>query len=125
MEHYEIYLVSFLAGLLGTLIQVLVKLNSLQKKARAGNAPIPTFSSYLKEDMVAILVGVVFLTACVFALGDQGVRNYQNIYENWLRSLFIFVGYGGSDLAIRFLGRASDKINKVIDEKTDIADGKK
>ncbi len=124
MEHYEIYLVSFLAGLLGTLIQVLAKLNSLQKKARAGNAPVPTFSSYLKEDLVAILLGVVFLGACVFVLGDKGVKNYQGLYENWSRLIFVFVGYGGSDLAVRFLGRASEKINKVIDEKTDIADGK-
>lgn len=125
MEHYEIYLVCFAAGLLGTLIQVLVKLHSLQKKARAGNAPVPTFGSYLKEDMVAILLGVVFLVACVFVLGDKGVKNYQDVYENWSRAIFIFVGYGGSDLAVRFLGRASEKINKIIDEKTDIADGKK
>jgi len=124
MEHLLIYLICFVAGMLGITIQVLAKLNSLQKKAKAGNAPAITLSSYLNDDKIAILLGIVFLVACIFILGDQGVRTYQGLYENWSRCIFLFVGYGGSDLAVRVFGRASEKINSVIDRKTDIADGK-
>lgn len=124
MEHYEIYLMCLVAGLLGVAIQVLAKLNSLQKKAKVGNAEPVTLRSYLRDDLVAILLGIVFLVACIFILGDQGVRNYQDLYSNWSRSIFLFVGYGGSDLAVRVFGKASEKINQVIDKKTDIADGK-
>jgi len=124
MEHFQIYIICLVAGLLGTTIQILVKLNSLQKKAKAGNAPVPTLGSYIKDDMIALVLGVVFLVTVVYLLGDNGIKNYQDLYANWSRSIFVFVGYGGSDLAVRVLGRASDKINQVIDTKTNIADGK-
>lgn len=124
MEHLQIYFICFIAGILGVAIQVLAKLNSLQKKAKAGNAPSVTLKSYLQDDLIAIILGVVFLIACIFILGDEGVKNYQGLYENWSRCIFTFVGYGGSDLAVRVFGRASEKINQVIDKKTDIADGK-
>ena len=124
MEHLKIYAFCLIAGLLGVAIQILAKLISLQKKAKAGNAEPITLKSYLKDDWAAVSLGVIFLIACIFILGDKGVRNYEDLYENWSRSIFLFVGYGGSDLAVRVFGRASEKINQVIDKKTDIADGK-
>lgn len=123
MEHFGIYLSALIAGLLGILISIIVKGNSLKAKAKAGNATF-TWLGYVKDDFGAILLSFVVLITCVYLLGDKGIQNYEDYYANWSRAVFVFVGYAGSDAAIRILGRTSNKINNVIDVKTNIADSK-
>lgn len=119
----KIHIICFIAGLLGIIIHILVKIKSLQVKAKAGNAPF-SLREYFSNDLVAIILSNVVVIASVFALGDQGVQNYDHWYANWPRLIFIAIGYSANDLATRFFGATSAKINKIIDIKTNIADGK-
>lgn len=119
----KIHIICFIAGLFGVIIHVLVKLNSLKTKAKVGNVPFK-IGDFFRDDSIALILSLVVVIASVFALGDQGVQNYDHWYSNWPRLIFIAIGYSANDIATRFFGATSAKINKIIDIKTNIADGK-
>lgn len=119
----KIHIICFIAGLIGILIQILVKLNSLKTKAKVGNVEF-SVKEFFTNDWISIALSVVVVIASVYALGDQGIQNYDNWYAQWPRLVFIAIGYSANDVALRFFGATSGKINKVIDIKTNIADGK-
>lgn len=123
MEQIIFYAVCLIAGVIGILLQALFKIQSLKKKAKAGNVEFST-KQYFQDDFIVLLTSFVIVIAAVFLLGDKGVKDYEDWYTNWPRACFILLGYSANDFGGRVLGQASAKINSVIDKKTDIADGK-
>lgn len=120
MDHYIIYTI---AGLLGIAIHTVLELRSLKIKAKVANEPF-NYSDYFKEDWLSILVSLLTITLALVLLGDKGVEKMEGWYKDWARLLFSAIGYMGDSIASRIFGSISSRIDRSIDIKTDIADGK-
>jgi hypothetical protein len=117
----QLYIICFVVGLLGMALQTVLKLRSLQGKAKSANVEFKA-GQYFKEDKLSIAASVITLLIALFVI-DEIVGENEKIME-YLKIGFAFIGYTGSDIASRVFGVISQKINKTIDYKTDVADGK-
>lgn len=115
------YLECFAVALIGFFIHLLLKYNSLKKKATVGNADF-TLKSFVKDDWPAVVAGLLFIFLCLLVLDE--VLHLTPSVINKIKMLFAIVGYFNSDLAMRLFSAANKKINETINHKTDIADGK-
>ncbi len=120
IDHHFIYAI---AGLLGIAIHTALELKGVQKKAKVANEPF-VLKDYFKEDWLSIVVSLLTLSLAIFLLGDKGVDNLEGWYKDWARLIFSAIGYMGDSIASRVFGTISNRIDKAIDVKTDIADGK-
>lgn len=106
-------------GLLGWLIQSLLKARSIQEKARKGNIQFKFFE-YFTTDWLSHAVSIVMILTGVL-LVDDAIQMFPQV-ESWLRALFVTIGYSNGDIVSRFLSKVNTKVNDAIDYKTDIAD---
>lgn len=116
---YQLYLQCFMAAFLGWIISVCVKQASLMKKARVANVQFKA-SEYFTEDYWAIIATFAFIGVCLLSI--EHVLNLKPTIMAYVSPGFAFVGYTGSDLALRLFSKANDKLNSAIDYKTTIAD---
>jgi hypothetical protein len=119
----------FAIALLGSLIHASLKLRSLQQKAKVGNAGAFNAWQYMKEDVFAHVAAFATILLALFFAADT-LHHLTLLIGNDVRAMlivkgiFAFVGYSGSDVASRLFGAASKRLNTIIDQKTNIADGK-
>lgn len=118
----ETYGWCLIAGLLGILFHLFaIKIPSMKKRAKVANEKFD-LRSYLQDDLAAIISS--FLTVLItLVILDEAVKLKPAI-QPYLKFGFVFVGYTGSSILVSVLGTAQKKIDKVVNEKTDIADGK-
>jgi hypothetical protein len=109
-----------MVAILGQVIQTALKLNSLQQKATVGNTGINALREYLKTDYWAVVANLAFIGGCLFIATEWLMSEY---ILGKIKTAFFFIGWAGSDLANRIFNRTNAKINKIIDFKTDKADG--
>ena len=115
------YLFCFLAGLLGIASHILfIKLPALKASSKVANIPF-SMKSYFEDDWVALAGSLLTVIICMFVLPE--LVKWQPDVINFLRWLFIVMGFAGSTILQATLGKTVDKINQVIDAKTNIADG--
>lgn len=114
------YIVCFSVGVIGMALQTVLKIKSLQDKARVANMPFKA-SSYFKEDWLSVVASL--LTIILFLFFIDNITKWKPETVKFLKIGFAFIGYTGSDVASRLFSVVSKKINSVIDIKTDIADG--
>jgi amino acid permease len=116
-----LYATCFGVALVGMALQTVLKLKSLQDKARAANL---TFKPglYFREDWLSITASV--LTIILFLLFLDNILKWKPVIVDYIKIGFAFVGYTGSDIASRLFSVVNKKINDVIDVKTNIADAK-
>jgi hypothetical protein len=115
------YVECFAVALIGFGIHLLLKFNSLRKKAIVGNAEF-SFKSFLYDDWPAFLAGLFFIFLCLLVVDE--VLHLSPAIVSKIKIMFSIVGYFNSDLAMRLFSTANKKINETINHKTDIADGK-
>lgn len=115
------YIECLVAGLLGMCLHLVVKIRGIKARAKVANENFD-IASYLKDDCMAIASS--FVTVLIFLLILDEVLGIKPAVRPYLKFGFIFVGFTGSSILISVLGTAQDKLNKVIDIKTDIADKK-
>lgn len=117
----KIYILCFIAGLLGQLFHMGIKIISFRKQAKVANT---TFSvnQYLIDDSWPLLLNVLALLIELFILDD--IAKWQPIILDYFKFFFIAFGYMGSSLLSAALSKAQEKIDKVVDIKTNIADNK-
>jgi hypothetical protein len=119
---FETYLWCFLAGLLGLLFHLFaIKIPSVKTSSKVANLPF-SYRQYFQDDLAGILGSL--LAVLVFLIVLDELVAIKPIILPFLKIGFVFVGISGSAILIKILGRAQKKINDVIDEKTDKADGK-
>ena len=117
-----LYAWCFVAGLLGIIFHIVaIKIPSMKKRAKVANEPFD-FRTYLKDDATAIAASVVTVLIVLVALDE--VLNFKPSIQPYLKASFVFIGYTGSSILIAALGTAQSKIDKIVDRKTDKADGK-
>lgn len=114
------YIMCFLAGLLGILFHLFaVKIPSTKTRATVANMKF-TYSAFFQDELAAILAS--FLTVIIFlVLLDEFIAFKPDVLP-YVKAAFVFVGFTGSSILIAALGKASAKINTIVDVKTNLAD---
>lgn len=112
-----------LSGFLGVLFHCFLKLNSLLKLAQKANLPFNWYRDYVYRDFPTIILSVLSVLIWYFCFKEIAAKYTQ--VADFARVSFVAMGAIGSYLIQRFLSQAQKKIDKAIDVKTDIADGKK
>lgn len=110
-----LYVQCFLVACIGQVIHVAFKIKALKIKAKATNMDYST-KDYLRDDRISIVITMAFVVMLLFFIAD--VLHMKPALVTYLKPAFAFVGYSGSDFITRLFGAASNRINKVIDEKT-------
>lgn len=116
----DISLNYFIAGALGVILQLCIKIPILKSQSEKANHPF-SFKEYLANDWYTILgsfVSVGILIVCIDEL--LAVKPELEKYIKWL---FVFVGFTGSSIIQSIFSITSKKIMAIIDIKTNIADG--
>lgn len=117
---FTTYLLCFLAGCLGILFHIFaVKIPATKKQAQVANMKF-TYKGFFQDELVAILASLLTVIILLVVLNE--VLALKPAVEPYLKSGFVLVGYTGSSILIALLGKASQKINEVVNIKTDVAD---
>lgn len=114
-----IYVQCFVLGVLGAFLHALIKIKSIQTKARKANIAFSA-GDYLREDWVSHLTSLTTIVVCLFLIADVLHVKPEILY--YLKFAFLFTGYAGNDIASRILGAVNKRVNDVIDKKTSVAD---
>lgn len=118
----ENYAWCLIAGLLGILFHLFaIKIPSMKTKAKVANEKFD-LACYLKDDLAAIISSLLTVLITLVILDE--VVKVRPAIQPYLKFGFVFVGYTGSSILIAVLGTAQKKIDKIVDTKTDKADGK-
>lgn len=115
----SLYLKCFAAAFFGLLIHTGLKLKSLKELATKSNIEFKTID-YFKEDWLSH-----FLNLICIALWMMWISDIIAIYPGVTMILTVLssvVGYFNTSVIISIFSTVKGKINKVIDEKTTIAD---
>jgi hypothetical protein len=118
----QLYTQLFIIGLVGILFHVFViKLPSVKEASRVANKSF-SVKEYLSDDWIALCGSIVTLVACILFVDE--ILKWKPAIIDYIKFLFFFIGYTGSSVLLAVLSQATKKINKVVDIKTDKADGK-
>jgi len=117
------YAILFFIAFLGMLLQMLLKIKSIQDKAKKANVKF-SVKEYLLDDWVSHSISVVTIIMFMFFIHEA--INFNPIVQNYLKIAFAFVGYSSADIASRIFSVVNKRVNNAIDYKTtqtDIANG--
>jgi hypothetical protein len=110
-----------LPGFLGLLLQVFaIKLPYAKKKATVANYPF-SFKCWILDEWT-VIVGNIVSVLLLLVLIDNLIALKPGL-KNYIEFLFAFVGFTGSSIFMAAFSAFDKKVMKVIDEKTNIADG--
>jgi len=113
------YLTYFAVALIGMILQALLKIKSIQDKAKKANVQFKPIE-YLKEDWVSHCASLS--TIVMFMFFVEEFANIDHRVMGFMKIGFAFVGYTGSDIASRLFSVVNRRINDAIDFKTTQAD---
>lgn len=115
----EQYINAVLACLLGIVLQVIYKITRMKNKAKISNTEF-SIKEWFKDDMWVLLLNTISPFIIVWAIDEW--LSFDNKIADKIKSIFVFVGFSGSQVIMGFLSVADKKFNKIIDEKTNVAD---
>ncbi len=113
------YFIIFLIAFLGMILQMLLKIKSLQEKARKANVKFST-AEYLRDDWASHCISIVTIVLFMFFINEMVTFN-SNV-SKYLKMGFAFVGYSSADIASRIFSVVNRRINDAIDYITTQAD---
>lgn len=119
---HEQYLSAIYAIFIGIALQLLYKAFKLNQKAKISNEKF-SLVTWMKDDYLALTLNTLS-PFIVLYIGDEWLNYELGIVVKYLKSIFVFVGFSGSSVIMGFLSVADRKYNKIIDNKTNVADGK-
>ena len=119
----NIFLSSFLIGLVGLSLSLLTVIQSLTKKAKLANV-IFDWKLFLKSDLILQFVGSILTVALGLLLLNPFFQQFPKYAEKVfaINVIFATIGYMGSDIASRLYSVVNSRINAAIDYKTTISD---
>jgi hypothetical protein len=115
-----LYLHLFLVALIGFLLHTLIKLRSLSQKAKVGNIPFSVWQ-YFRDDSLSVAISLTSIVLAVYAADE--IIGWHESLEGKSKVLFAFYGYVSNDIVSKVFGSYSKIMDRVIDKKTNIADG--
>jgi len=108
------------AGLLGAIFVTFAKMSSLKKDFEVANQDF-VFKKFVEKEWIGFVSNLI--TVAILAVILPEILAYRPDLENWVRSMFVVIGAMGSWVFSLFLGGTKKYLRKVVDEKTNIADG--
>lgn len=105
-----------ICGLIGMILQMLMKAKSIQDKARLANVQFH-FMEYFTQDWLSHLISIFAVALYVFLAKNRLVKVTDSMHEIVL-ALSATVGYTGADIVSRFFSFTNKRINSAIDYKT-------
>jgi hypothetical protein len=118
----NIFIDLLLAGLLGMLIYIfLVKIPAIQQRAEKANTEV-SFGTFFGKDYPSLIGSFLVVIVYIFVVDE--IQTYSETLATFKKLLGVFIGYCGSSVLLRAFGRTEKLLLKVIDRKTDLADGK-
>lgn len=115
----ELYIKCFLISVLGMFFSIIMQVRSLIKKSKAANTKF-SLKSYFKSDWISGIASITFI--CIVLVIIAEVIKMKPVVINYIKIIFILVGYFGADLGYRIFSATDKKITQIIDEKTNKAD---
>lgn len=115
-------IIVIVCGVMGVVFQSMLKIRSLLKDAQVANINWDWKKDYVKKDAPSIILAILSVGIWYYIFGEVA-KKYPGIAD-LKRVSFVLMGGVGSYLIQMAFGTAKDKIRKVVDKKTDIADGK-
>lgn len=94
----------------------------MQKDAQVANMKFNPIRDYVLKDLYGILAALFAPIVWLQLFGEMA--SHYPALENFSLTSFFVMGALGSYVLQLLLGQAKKQIRKVVDEKTDIADGK-
>ncbi len=110
-----------LAGLLGLLFVTLAKASSMKKDFEVANEKF-VFKKFLQGESIALAMSIVVIL--LMAITIQEWVQVSPKVSQYVTIIFALGGAIGSWAFLLFLGKSKKYIRKIVDEKTNIADGK-
>jgi len=114
-----LYIQCFAVAFFGMLLQALLKIKSIQDKARKANVQFSA-KEYLVDDWASHCASLV--TVIMFLFFVDELANFSDKVMEYLKFGFAFVGYTGSDIMSRLFSVVNKRVNNAIDYKTTMAD---
>lgn len=111
----KMYAICFTIALLGMLFSILLKAATLQKKAKSANAKF-SIGAFIADDWVSTLASFIFIIICLFLIDT--FFKWKPIVVDYVKPIFVFIGYFGGDLGSRLFSVTNKRINEIIDYKT-------
>lgn len=109
-----------ICGIIGMILQMLMKAKSIQDKARLSHIEFKFFE-YFYKDWLSHLISTGAVVLYVFLVRRRVVSAPDSMYE-LIMAFSATVGYSGADIVSRFFSFTNRKVNAAIDHKTTIAD---
>ena len=113
--------VLLLLSVLGMLGHSLFKMSSLKKDYLIANRPFNPLTDYIYKDYIGILLSLITSVAWFFLFGEVAAK-YPAL-EGFTRVSFFAMGGMGSYAIQLFFSVSKKYIRKVVDYKTNKADG--
>jgi hypothetical protein len=110
-----LYLQCLLAATLGGMFQTMMKLKSIRDKSRMANVQFSA-KQFLADDWFIMVGNQIFIFICLLVIGEWAKPD--TVFMDKIKSLFVFIGWAGSDLALRLFSYADKRVNAAIDYKT-------
>lgn len=118
----QIYIQCIAMGVLGIIAHLLLfKIPAERKRAKAANVPFDLII-YISNDIYAI--AGAFVTLAMVIIGIDEIVGYKPAVMGFIKWFFGFVGYTGSSVMVSLFGKFGNKVQQIVDVKTDIADEK-
>lgn len=114
------YLILALCLLCGQVFHLLIKANAMRKRAAAGNVEFHIWRDFIWTDILEIIA--TFMGGILVMLALKEIKGFYPSIEDYLRIIFILLGYSGSSLVLSALSKGEKKISQAIDEKTNTLD---
>jgi nitrate reductase gamma subunit len=121
MTHDQ-YMNAVIACFIGVILQLFYKAFKLNQKAKISNEKFNVIQ-WFADDYLALILNVLSPFILIYIM-DEWITEEAGLLVDKLKSIFIFVGFSGSSVIMGFLSVADKKYNKIIDNKTNIADEK-
>lgn len=107
----EIFLKAFIACLIGNIIHVAIRCVRLQKEMKQDKTlPDFEFKKWLKSDKWVLLLDVVGSFGIVYAADEWLIGDIGRIAQEHVKTLFIFIGIGGSSLIVGAFSNFREKM---------------
>ena len=114
----KLYLTCFVIALVGQLLFNVLKIKGIQDKAAASKIQF-SIGDYFKKDWLSILASMITVVLLLMCL--DSLLKWKPEVVDYIKPIFAFVGYTGSDIASRIFGVMNKRINEAISYKSDIA----
>lgn len=114
------YLILAVCLLAGQIFHLLIKAGAMRKRAKAGNIEFSFWKDFIALDIFEI--AATFVGGIIVMLALKEIVGFYAGIQDYLRILFILLGYSGSSLVLHVLSKAEKKITSEIDSKTNILD---